>query len=126
MSDTPRTEKAREQYRMDVYEPNPKGFVVAEPVHASFARSLERENTSLKRENNALRKEIDALTHTNQAISMLAGLPRANEIETLITDGKRLDWLLNEAYTIELLDGEIITCRSAIDIAMEEELKQLK
>lgn len=85
---------------------------------------LEQEITSLKRENNALRKEIDALTHTNQAISMLAGLPRANEIETLIKDGKRLDWLLNEAYTIELLDGEIITCRSAIDIAMEEELEQ--
>ena len=47
MSDTPRTEKAREQYRRDVYEPNPTGFVVAEPVHSSFARELERENNEL-------------------------------------------------------------------------------
>lgn len=46
---------------------------------------------------NELRKEIDALTHTNQAISMLAGLPRADEMETLIKDGKRLDWLIDNA-----------------------------
>lgn len=50
MSDTPRTEKAREQYWMDVYEPNPAGFVVAEPVHSSFARMLERENAELRKD----------------------------------------------------------------------------
>ena len=58
---------------------------------------LIKREARLKRENNALRKEIDALTHTNQAISMLAGLPRANEMETLIKDGKRLDWILSDA-----------------------------
>lgn len=54
MSDTPRTEKAREQYRVDVYEPNPAGFVVAEPVHASFARRLERENAELRKDKERL------------------------------------------------------------------------
>jgi hypothetical protein len=44
----------------------------------------------------------------------------------LTKDQLRLEWLLDEAYTIELLNGKIITCRAAIDIAMEEELKQLK
>lgn len=42
MSDTPRTESARQQYYRDVYE-NTKGFSVSEPVHADFARELERE-----------------------------------------------------------------------------------
>lgn len=75
---------------------------------------LEQEITSLKRENNALRKEIDALTHTNQAISMLAGLPRANEMETLIKDGKRLDWILSDAGKYWL------SSREDIDKEMEE------
>lgn len=75
---------------------------------------LEQEITSLKRENNALRKEIDALTHTNQAISMLAGLPRANEMETLIKDGKRLDWILSDAGKYWL------SSRGDIDKEMEE------
>ncbi len=75
---------------------------------------LEQEITSLKRENNALRREIDALTHTNQAISMLAGLPRANEMETLIKDGKRLDWILSDAGKYWL------SSREDIDKAMEE------
>lgn len=43
MSDsTPRTESARQQYDRDVFE-NTKGFCVAEPVHADFARQLESE-----------------------------------------------------------------------------------
>lgn len=75
---------------------------------------LEQEITSLKRENNALRREIDALTNTNQAISMLAGLPRANEMETLIKDGKRLDWILSDAGKYWL------SSREDIDKAMEE------
>ena len=75
---------------------------------------LEQEITSLKRENNALRREIDALTHTNQAISMLAGLPRANEMETLIKDGKRLDWILSDAGKYWL------SSREDIDKEMEE------
>jgi hypothetical protein len=68
----------------------------------------------LKTENNRLRKEIDALTHTNQAISMLAGLPRADEMETLIKDGKRLDWILSGAGKYWL------SSREDIDKEMEE------
>jgi hypothetical protein len=44
----------------------------------------------------------------------------------LTKDQLRLEWLLDKAYTIQLRDGDILTCRAAIDIAMEEELKQLK
>ena len=51
---------------MDVYEPNPKGFVVAEPVHASFARSLERENAELRKDKERLDWLVD-----NASISML-------------------------------------------------------
>jgi len=75
---------------------------------------LIKREARLKRENNALRKEIDALTHTNQAISMLAGLPRANEMETLIKDGKRLDWILSDAGKYWL------SSREDIDKEMEE------
>ena len=44
----------------------------------------------------------------------------------LTKDQLRLEWLLDKAYTIQLREGDILTCRAAIDIAMEEELKQLK
>jgi hypothetical protein len=91
---------------------------------------LEQEITSLKRENNALRREIDALTHTNQAVSMLAGLPTAREMETLIKDGKRLDWLIDNASIYIFRkdedgdewwgDLEYSEPRKDIDKAMEE------
>jgi hypothetical protein len=79
---------------------------------------LEKEITSLKRENNALRREIDTLIHTNMAISMLAGVPRDNEMETLIKDGKRLDFLLNCAYAIQINKGDIVSSREKIDEAI--------
>jgi hypothetical protein len=41
-------------------------------------------------------------------------------------DQLRLDWLMDKTYEIQLRDGDFITCRASIDIAMEEELKQLK
>jgi hypothetical protein len=44
----------------------------------------------------------------------------------LTKDQLRLEWLLDKAYTIQLREGDILTCRAAIDIEMEEELKQLK
>jgi hypothetical protein len=44
----------------------------------------------------------------------------------LTKDQLRLEWLLAKAYSIQLREGDILTCRAAIDIAMEEELKQLK
>ena len=94
MSDTPRTEKAREQYRVDVYEPNPTGFVVAEPVHASFARRLERENAELRKDKERLDWLID-----NASISML----RKDE------DGK--EWWVELDYS---------EAREDIDKAMEE------
>jgi hypothetical protein len=47
----------------------------------------------LENEKHELQKQVDELTHMHQAISMVAGLPREDEMETLIKDGKRLDWL---------------------------------
>ena len=43
-----------------------------------------------------LRKDLDEAAHLNQAVSILAGLPRADEMEYLMKDKKRLDWLLDE------------------------------
>ena len=63
-----------------------------------------------------LRKELDEATHLNQAVTMLAGLPRADEMDTLVKDGKRLDWLLNYEGNYWLLEN-----RADIDKAMEEE-----
>ena len=68
----------------------------------------------LKRENNTLRKDLDELTHLHLATSMLAGLPRADEMETLIKDGKRLDWIVSDAGRYWL------SSRKDIDKAMEE------
>lgn len=53
LSDTPRTDEANKQYQVDVYD-NPKGFCVTEPVHASFARKLERENAELRKDKERL------------------------------------------------------------------------
>ena len=55
---------------------------------------------------------------------MLAELHEINaelhkEIATLVKDGKRLDWLLNRAYTIQLREGDILTSREDIDREME-------
>jgi len=57
---TPRTESARQQYYRDVYE-NKKGFCVTEPVHADFARQLERELA----EANARLQNIPVLLENN-------------------------------------------------------------
>jgi len=54
---------------------------------------LEEENHEQLGRINELQKQLDELTHMHQAISMVAGLPRKDEMETLIKDGKRLDWL---------------------------------
>jgi len=120
MSDTPRTDEANKQYQVDVYD-NPKGYCVTEPVHASFARDLEREIRQLevaiydlKTENNKLRKDLDETTQLNQAVSMLAGLPTAREMDTLVKDGKRLDWILSDA------GGFWLSAREDIDKEMEE------
>ena len=75
---------------------------------------LEQEVTILKRENNELRTNLDGLTHLHTATSMLAGLPRADEMETLVKDGKRLDWILSEAGKYWL------SSRKEIDLVMEE------
>jgi hypothetical protein len=68
-------------------------------------RQLEVAIYDLKTENNRLRKDLDEATHLNQAISMLAGLPRSDEMDTLVKDGKRLDWLLDENSCIHIERG---------------------
>ena len=94
MSDTPRTDEQELAYGAE------DGSTY---VHTTFARKLEREIRQLevaiydlKTENNKLRKDLDEATHLNQAVSILAGLPRADEMEYLMKDKKRLDWLLDE------------------------------
>lgn len=105
-SDTPRTDEANKQYQVDVYD-NPKGFGVAEPVHASFARELERENNELRKQNNGLR----------------TGLPTHAEVDVLLEDKKRLDWLLEDCelqYWAKELTILPPATREEIDKAMEE------
>jgi len=119
MNDTPRTEKAREQYRMDVYEPNLAGFVVAEPVHASFARSLERENAELQNEVSKLRKKHEdalklmglVMTQPTDISVALANAERekwvqCDQLEELRKDKERLDWLVDNTAISMLLKGE--------------------
>jgi hypothetical protein len=62
-----------------------------------------------------LRKELDEVTHLNQAISMLAGLPRSDEMDTLVKDGKRLDWILDQG-------SYWLSSREAIDKEMADTL----
>jgi hypothetical protein len=50
---------------------------------------------------------------------MVAGLPRKDEMETLIKDGKRLDFLLKHAYAIQIIEGKILSSRKKIDEAMK-------
>jgi len=61
-----------------------------------------------------LRKQLAEITHLNQAVSMLAGLPKAEEMDTLVKDGKRLDWILSDAGNYWL------SSRKDIDREMEE------
>jgi hypothetical protein len=81
---------------------------------------LEEENYEQRGRINKLQKELDDLTHMHQAISMVAGLPRKDEMETLIKDGKRMDWLLSHAYAIQVDEGEILSSRQKIDEAMNQ------
>ena len=94
-----------------------------------YHNRLEQEVTTLKRENNELRKNLDSLTHLHMANSMLAGLPRADEMETLVKDGKRLDWLIDYAHIhfYKVDDGgewemelDASDARNHIDKEMEE------
>ena len=68
------------------------------------------------KENEELRKQLDEIIHLNQAVSMLAGLPTAKEMDTLVKDGKRLDWLLK---TQSFLSINRIGARKDIDKEME-------
>ena len=92
-----------------------------------YHNRLEQEVISLKRENNELRKNLDSLTHLHTATAMLAGLPRADEMETLVQDGKRLDWLQSSDLTLHSWEegdvwarAGIYTIREYIDKQMEE------
>ena len=77
-----------------------------------------------------LRKQLDEIIHLNQAVSMLAGLPTAKEMDTLVKDGKRLDWLLDENSCNHIERGrynrlgdwlvKTLHNRSDIDKEMEE------
>ena len=77
-----------------------------------------------------LRKQLDETIHLNQAVSMLAGLPTAKEMDTLVKDGKRLDWLLDENSCTHIERGrynrvgdwlvKTLHNRSDIDKEMEE------
>ena len=78
-------------------------------------RKLEAAIYDLKTENNRLRKDLDEATHLNQAISMLAGSPRSDEMDTLVKDGKRLDWILDQG-------SYWLSSREAIDKEMADTL----
>lgn len=91
MSDTPRTDEANKQYQVDVYD-NPKGFCVTEPVHASFARELERELS-----------HMEALIHQGDML-----------MDELRKDKERLDWILSDAGKYWL------SSREDIDKEMED------
>ena len=53
-----------------------------------------------------------------------AGLAKAkdNHEQPTVTDTKRLDFLLNHAYAIQLNPGDILSSREKIDKQMEESL----
>ena len=68
----------------------------------------------IEQENVELRKQLAEIIHLNQAVSMLAGLPTAKEMDTLVKDGKRLDWILSDAGNYWL------SSRKDIDREMEE------
>ena len=91
MSDTPRTDEVPHN--------------VAEL--AMHARKLERENAEL-------RKTLTEQILLNQAVTMLAGSPRSDEMDTLVKDGKRLEWILSDAGPLWL------STREDIDKEMEE------
>lgn len=71
----------------------------------------------IEQENVELRKQLAEIIHLNQAVSMLAGLPTAEEMDTLVKDGKRLDWLLK---TQSFLSINQLGTRKDIDKQMEE------
>ena len=77
-------------------------------------RELEVAIYDLKTENNQIRKDADELILLNQAVTMLAGSPRSDEMDTLVKDGKRLDWILSDA------GGFWLSTREDIDKEMEE------
>ncbi|MEK9986087.1 MAG: hypothetical protein VW879_15220 [Opitutae bacterium] len=68
----------------------------------------------IEQENVELRKQLAEIIHLNQAVSMLAGLPTAEEMDTLVKDGKRLDWILSDEGNYWL------SSRKDIDREMEE------
>jgi hypothetical protein len=83
---------------------------------------LEATIYDLKTENNGLRKDLYEATHLNQAVSMLAGLPRADEMDTLVKDGKRLDWIFRNCC-VEIDSTRILSfsSRKEVDEAMQAE-----
>lgn len=104
---------------------------------AELRKNKEREIRQLevaiydgKKENEELRKQLAEIIHLNQAVSMLAGLPTAKEMDTLVKDGKRLDWLLDENSCNHIERGrynrlgdwlvKTLHNRSDIDKEMEE------
>jgi hypothetical protein len=83
---------------------------------------LEATIYDLKTENNKLRKDLDEAVHLNQAVSMLAGLPRANEMDTLVKDGKRLDWIFrNCCVEFDGFHKDSFSSRKEVDEAMQAE-----
>ena len=96
VSDTPRTEQARENYRVDVYD-NPKGFCVTEPVHASFARDLERENNELRKD----KERLDWLLENKYALGPEQDLSNCKHTSAksyqLIYTRKNIDKAMEEA-----------------------------
>jgi len=77
---------------------------------------------SYHEENNKLRKELDEATRLNQAISMLASLPRADEMDTLVKDGKRLDWIFrNCCVEFDGFHKDSFSSRKEVDEAMQAE-----
>ena len=92
---------------------------------------LKREIKALKEENDELEKGVKLRLWKSQAMQRMLQVERQcylieEDNKSLRQDKLRLDWLLDKAYTIQLRDGDILTCRASIDIAMEEELKQPK
>jgi hypothetical protein len=85
-------------------------------------RLLEVAIYDLKTENNKLRKDLDEAIHLNQAVSMLAGLPTAREMDTLVKDGKRLTWIFrNCCVEFDGFHKTSFSNRKEVDEAMQAE-----
>lgn len=121
MSDTPRTDAAREV---------PAGFYFPEEkVPADFARQLERENAALLLKIQDLELQNNAMRSTSRGKEVAKNKKLERENAALRADKERLDWIETNArltrkvgYLRWSFEGpECGTVRGSIDIARGKE-----